>query len=354
VLVLCHPLGGFYGFAIMIGVACSDLLHKPVRIRPFVIGSYFFGWLAILLWIKQFFRQADINNPHSWVPQPTFGDLLAEFKTESNLYPLFLFYICLYLLFLFISRFYPFRAVAPADQPSPFPREYLFIGLALISINPLFWMISRLNPDNSIFLGRYLIGTSIGWTILLVPFADFVFQRINLRSSIVLIAFCALFTLFVSRPIWIQPIKRLVKGSVEDPRQYLMGGSDRAFGYKELPIVCPDAFEFMPRQYYSPDSDRYYLLVDWKATMAAKTPFPGCYKIPSALKRNYPNLHIEEASDFLRDHPKFLLLDIPYYDWPSLFLKPGAYMITRLEPVYPLDYAHDGDGPLLLVEKRQP
>ena len=70
-LVLCHPLGGFYGAALLVAVGAGDWLILR-RWRWRVALSYPAGWLALLLWARQIVRQADLNRPHSWVPVPRF------------------------------------------------------------------------------------------------------------------------------------------------------------------------------------------------------------------------------------------------------------------------------------------
>ena len=80
------------------------------------------------------------------------------------------------------------------------------------------------------------------------------------------------------------------------------------------------------------------------------------YKILDALRRNYGALfhhHIVQADAFLRDHPVFLVHEVPHTSWVALRLDPDEYTITRLEPDHPLDYTRDGVWPMLLVQKRK-
>ena len=93
-LVLCHPLGGFYSAALFIAVVCGDWLILR-RWRWSTALSYPAGWLALLLWVRQLMRQADLNRPHSWVPVPEFHDIASVLYGGSDFYPLFVLFVLL-------------------------------------------------------------------------------------------------------------------------------------------------------------------------------------------------------------------------------------------------------------------
>jgi hypothetical protein len=355
-LVLCHPLGGFYSVAILAGVVVSDLLSKPAQIRPRLILSYFAGWAALLLWLRQFFRQADIDNPHGWLRMPVWSTLIDEWREEAQPQDLLLFALILGGAFLFAARLRPTASPRARVQTGLPHRVYVVMALSLIALTPAFWIISRIFPHNSIFFGRYLLVPLIGWTVVYALIIDYGAKRISFRMSPVSGALAGLFVLYATHLFWEPPVKQLFAQAPQDPRAYLTGISDGAFDHEALPIVCPRSEDFLPRVHDAPDAGRYYFLLDWQAATNRKA-FPSAvmdYKILSAIKRHYPDAgNIMPASDFLRDHPVFLLQDVSQYRWPSLYLKPGMYTITRLEPSYPLSYGHEGEWPLLLVEKKQ-
>jgi len=358
-LVLCHPLGGFYGATIMSAVALSDLLSKPLRIRPWVIASYLAGWLAIFLWFKQYVRNANGNSPHGWAATPGFGSLLLELNLEIELYPLLLFFALLCLIFVLTDRFYSAPAPNPQVRPGNPPHGYLVVGLSLICVLPLFWMLAIVLPTNSTFVARYLVGTLIGWGMVLAFVVTCMLDRITFRSSLILTILVPGFALFALKPLWKEPVARLCGSPRQDPRKALAGIYDRDFGHLDLPIVCPWSLDFLPRHHYAPDAARYYFLLDWQAALAPEAARGAIveFKILSGIKRNYSDMaNVMDATEFLNQHPVFLLQDVSENSdlshWISLYLKPGAYKITHLEPDRPLSYDQDGEWPLLLVEKQ--
>jgi len=357
-LVLCHPLGGFYGAAIMGGVVLSQFLASPARFRPAILGSYCAGWLAILLWLRQFLRQADLNNPSSWIPVPKIHDLSSTLQQEGDFYPLFLIYP---VLLLFSSLAGWERLVLPEEArrtQSDFSgvlRSQLLIALCLIGITPLFWLISRLLPNNSIFIPRYMIGTVVGWTFVCAFLVASICDRIVYGRKWVLCAAGMLVVAIALKPVY-GPLLSTLRGRPPlDENVALAGKSDISFGHLSLPIVCPVVSDFAVRRRYAADPGRYFFLLNWQASVAPEA-FPGmtvAYKLLSAQKRySYESNNVMDASEFLGKYDAFLVLDIPHFDWCSLFLKPGQYKITRLEQNHPLLHHNNGEWPLLLVEKR--
>ena len=224
----------------------------------------------------------------------------------------------------------------------------LLIAFALICLPLGFWVFSRLVPSNPLFLARYVIGVSIGWTIILAQLATLFLPPAGApveRGATVLLAGTVVFC-------W----SFLITEPGPDYRE-LTGESDAAFGHFDLPIVCLRSHDFLPREHYSPQADRYYYLLDWQVAVDPENSRHATveYKILNALRRNYAGLfrhHIIPAEDFLRTHPTFLVHEVPHTSWVSLRLKPEDYTITKLEPDRSLDYRRDGVWPMLLVQKK--
>ena len=124
-----------------------------------------------------------------------------------------------------------------------------------------------------------------------------------------------------------------------------------------MPIVCLRSHDFLPREHYSAQADRYYFLLDWPVATAPENSRHATveYKILDAIRRNYPGLyhdHIVDAQEFLRTHPVFLIHEVPHTSWVALRLKPDEYNHHPPEPNRTLDYTRDGVWPMLLVEKK--
>ena len=350
-LVLCHPLGGIYGAALLTAMLAGDLIFLR-RMRWLVNLSYTAGWLALLFWFPQILRQADINKPHSWVPVPSFDAIKGVIYGGSDFFALYMLFAVLVAGHVVCHRG-EVSTVPPEAVPTHPPFQtaagrQLLVATALIGVPLVLWVFSRAVPTNSLFLGRYAIGVSIGWAIMLAQLSTFLFEPLGVPAGFWTKVGIAVFIAFQLSPLITSP--RADNGG-------LTGDSDTAFGHPGLPIVCQRSHDFLPRVHYSPQADRYYYLLDWEAVVV-----PGDtrratveYKILDAIRRNYPDLyhhHIVDAQEFLRTHSAFLVQDVPSSPWVARRLKPDQYTVTRLEPDRPLDYGRDGVWPMLLVEKK--
>ena len=353
-LVLCHPLGGFYGAALFAAVGAGDwLLLRRWRWR--VMLSYPLGWLALGLWARQLLRQADLNRPHSWVPVPTFHDLPGVLYGGSDFYPLFLLFAALALWRLSALL----RRTPPPDDLVRTPPEPAFssaqcrlflVAGAFVALPLAFWVLAQMVPSNPLFWGRYVIGVSLGWAVILAQLLTFVLRPFGPRLGWGTQGILAGFVLLQFGPLLTEP---------GEDHGGLAGASDAAFGHLDLPIVCLRSHDFLPREHDSPQADRYYFLLDWPVASAPGNSRHATveYKILDALRRNYGGLfhdHIVQADEFLRTHPVFLVHEVPRTSWVALRLKPEEYKITLLQPDHPPDYTRDGVWPMLLVEKRNP
>ena len=349
-LVLCHPLGGIYSATLLTALCAGDVLLRR-RVRLAAVLSYPAGWLALLLWFRQILRQADLNHPHSWVPVPEYRELPRVLYGGSDFYPLFLLFVVLAAWRLLTpGRPAEPRAFVEGEPPfSPGACRQLIIGVALVCVPLLLWIFSRAVPDNPLFLARYVIGVSIGWTIILAQICTCLLPALRLPSDVwTKTIFCG----FIALQFGV-----LVTGPNPD-NGGLTGESDPAFGHADLPIVCLRSHDFLPREHYSPQSARYYFLLDWEVAAAPGNSRHATveYKLLDALRRNYAAVfhqHIVDGGEFLRDHPVFLVHEIPQTSWVSMRLPPDQYTITRPEPDRTLDYTRDGVWPMLLVERKR-
>ena len=351
-LILTHPLAGFSSAAILFGIMLSDFFARPRRWRPWIAASFMIGWLALLLWWKQFLRQANVNAPSSWVLVPSWKDLLGEIYDETNL--LYIAFVLVLVVFWFVQR----RQPRPTGSTTTPPKLLVpgMIGIGLIGLAPLFYLISNLWPTNSIFLPRYLIPTTIGWMILLAVLTVSMIRETSFGNHRLLSWAAGIMTVIgvgVS-------ISQAVEQRSNNPdglyyRLYQTGVSDPWYGHPELPIVSPWANLVAPRWHYSEERSRYYYLLDWDAAISPMSP-PGenvAYKIMTAFRKYGYETNIMEAADFFRAHPVFLLQDIPrYQNWCTVYLRNYTFQITPLQPNRPLG-DHQGEWPLVLVEIKQ-
>lgn len=357
-LVLCHPLGGFYGAMLGVALCVGDRLILR-RWRWRVALTYPLGWLALLLWARQLLHQAGVNQPHSWVPVPQFREIAGVLYGGSDFYPLFLLFTLLAAWRVFTLYGRTPDAVPQGVRAPPIPSaiiafsdsqcRQLLIACALICLPLLWWVLAQIVPSNPLFLARYVIGVSVAWAILLAQLLTVLLPAITRRGDGWTTAILAGFIVLQFGPFLTEP---------PEDRGALTGETDPAFGHVELPIVCPRSHDFLPREYYSPLAERYYFLLDWEVAAAPENSRHATveYKVLDALRRNYDSLfhhHIVQADEFLRTHPVFLVHEVPHTSWVAMRLKPEEYTITRLQPDRPLDYARDGVWPMLLIERKE-
>ena len=119
-------------------------------------------------------------------------------------------------------------------------------------------------------------------------------------------------------------------------------------GYTELPIACVTGYLFLQRSHYAPDGERYHFILDWPTALDPRSGrrAPSEFKLMAGQGRHTdPRHQIIEGAEFLRAHPRFLLLQGPNSAWLERVLQTGAYRLTLLRAETPLDW------PLWLVEK---
>ncbi len=355
-LVFSHPVGGFYGLALCLGTVFADgWVYR--RFRWSVILSYPAGWLTLGLWGPQLLRQADINQPRSWIPVPGWRDLATvNGAVAGDLERLGLFLGLAWAAAFLIGQRASGAAALPVerlrDEAARRRNRVVALGCTLVGVLPLVWIFSRWVPTNSLFVARYLIGVSVGWTILLAQLASMVLARYDAGPRSVRLPLKALVLAFA---LW---NGAMLCGNTKPDRVGWLGFSDVAFGHEELPIVCQRALEYLPRNHYSPQAERYCYLLDWSAATTADNHFAAAgpeQKVLAGIGRNYGELYhhnIVDAGEFLRECPAFLIQDDPQTHWIANRLKREEYTITRLTPAGPMAALARRTYPMLLVERK--
>ena len=183
-LVLCHPLGGIYGAAILAAVFAGDWLFLR-RTRLSVALSYPRRLAGAVLWFPQILRQADLNGPTVGYPVPEFHDLPGRVVWRQRFLSV--------VPALCRARHLAGRLHSPPRgnfhrTARTFARRLplqagagrqMLIAAALVSLPLLLWIFSRAVPSNPLFLARYVIGVSIGWAIVLAQLSTFLFRPLE-------------------------------------------------------------------------------------------------------------------------------------------------------------------------------
>src|SRR5262245_56017722 len=209
-----------------------------------------------------------------------------------------------------------------------------------------------------LFVERYMIPVTLAWAILLAYLASRIIElgKSQLpevwrrkRSAVVLWAFALI--------LIVQPLTYAWSFLGES----FPGMEDAKYGYRDLPIVTSQCYDFMRRFHYSPERSRYFFVMDWEAALDVRSGLSGPeeYKTMDALKREYPEVfddHIIQLSDFLSRHDRFLVLADRGYRprWTAQLLHYPRWLDVRIQsnPAYQINTLGMIDGErLLLVEK---
>jgi hypothetical protein len=195
------------------------------------------------------------------------------------------------------------------------------------------WIFSRVAI--SIFSDKYMIISTLGWSILLswltrqvLPYAEepvpgetwrTIFLG-NRQKKILSLLMCGLLLFHPSASLMI------------DAQSRPGGGEEQLWA--ELPIAVEVSREYLARFRYSPGKDRYIKILDWEAALDRDSDIDAVddYHSMAALKRNYPFFKIMQGADFLKHYDRFLVLDNKGYRWFELRIKNNPeFKITVLK-----------------------
>ena len=367
-IVQTHLFGLFYSGAIVFALIVLDRYFKVFR--PKIYLATVLSWLSLIPYIPAFLNQADAGNPRSWLQSPSLKDLIDLFSLSSSL-SFFSIFILLFLILIsgvkFIYQANPNRIAQESEQN--YQNERAKISLLIFAYSfllvPIFvWMVSR--TIKPIFFDRYMIPSTLSWSILLAYLSSCIFEASSnhpiISARLIFLKNSAASPIFILLLILIpilliQPISYAKIFSKEQ----LPGLNDNKYGYKDLPIVAQFSHDFIRRFHYSPEKNRYFFILDWQAALDSRSGRfpPQEYKTMDALKRNYPDLfqdNILKSEVFLKKYNQFLVLD--YLDnerkctledfhcsrWLDMRIMISPYKLTNLGKI--------DSRKLLLVEKR--
>ena len=240
--------------------------------RPKIYLSIVLSWLSIVLYIPAFLIQSDAGNPRAWVPIPTLKDLLDLLSLSSSsflkLSALLLLLVVSALQFLY-DKIQFSEGTRQNYQNFKAEMSLLIFAYAFLAVPVFVWLVSR--TVKPIFWDRYLIPTTLSWSILLAYLSSRIidsfdfsqnFQKTRL-SKFLVVTQRSIILLVLSIILLIQPI-----GYAKSYRgRYIPGFNDNTYGYKDLPIVAQASAQFIERLYYSSERDRYFFILDWQAAL---------------------------------------------------------------------------------------
>jgi hypothetical protein len=325
-MVLTHPFGLCYSGLITVGVAVADwAAHRRIRLK--VLLSSAAAWLSVLLWLKQFIRQSDLNNPFTWVRQPSRFELFTSMNADGN-------YTVVALLIAAALVFRRRDTLRPETPPAAVGIS--MVAFSCLAIIPVFWMFSRLAPSHSIFLPRYFTGCVAAWVIILAALTGVVrdIPRAMKVGAIILSV------------LMLSPLTSRYKPSLK--RADSDGVTERLYGETHLPILTLDCEVYLARHLYAQDSKRYFFALDWESIGNKESHYsPTVFKLMDALARNYPaHSNVVRIEDFLARETRFFLSP-SNSRWAATRLPASEYDVKEVSSP-----ESASPGSMLLVQKR--
>jgi hypothetical protein len=213
-----------------------------------------------------------------------------------------------------------FRGYNRSTQSHKAEISLLLFAYSFLAVPIFVWFLSR--TIKPIFIDRYMIPTTLSWSILLayflsrIIFSGYSKKTQSLKSSNLLFKEITRKTIILVTIVLI--LLNPLKISISTSKEQLPGFNDSKYGYENLPIVTQFSHDFVTRFFYSPQRNRYFFILDWDAALDNASGLfpPQEYKHLDALKRNYSKYflnHIIQSKNFLKAHPMFLVLD--YLDY---------------------------------------
>ncbi|WP_216689855.1 glycosyltransferase family 39 protein [Hymenobacter siberiensis] len=315
-----HLYGFFYSGAMLCCFILADRLRHLYR--PKLYLSVIGGLATIIFYIPTFLIQADAGKPRTWIPAPDFRDLLDIYNVTA---PSFFSRFLVLGLTVVVAAYIIWNRRKESIKLLAGEIHLLLFALAFIAVPTAVWIISlTIKP---IFYPRYMIPTALGWIVLItmgvarpisgLPIVATVVGRLGERKVLVsltsMLAIVAFFGFVLYQPI-IWGIHYRGGGS---PGFYDLKAVEMQ-PYRDLPRVMPLSGQLLERNFYSPERNKYFYILDWESALNkySGTFPPQEFKHMQAWRRNFPERfgnNILTNDEFLARYDRFLVLDRPNY-----------------------------------------
>jgi hypothetical protein len=315
-IIHTHLFGPFYSGAILVALMLADRYLKVWR--PKIYLSIVLSWLTFLLYLPSFLIQADVGKPRTWLLTPGLQDLIDFYNlsvfVNSTTFAFLLLVSGLHLVYK--QRFANGPGLATRESSNTDSNVPAVLFACVFFVVPVFvWIFSR--TVKAIFWDRYMIPSALGVIILLADVTsrlistrvvDDTFRKNKVGKAIRFLMIPAGLIGLAFYLLW-QPIRfaKYYEGSAfvfEDP---VKGG------LPDVPIVVQNSSPFVMQNFYSPQRDKYFYILDWEAAVNkhSGTSTPGVFKHFTALKKLYPERfgkNILTTVEFLAKYDRFIVV----------------------------------------------
>jgi uncharacterized membrane protein len=339
-MMLTSYISVFYSSALLAAAFVVGLLQRrnPIRICLSIAGS----WVVLVPWIPVMLRHIEMTGP-GWMPVATpvmLRDYFAGYATiQFRQFAVILIgsVVISTIITFWVGRRRRRKGFRHVERP------LLTIGVALLAVTLAVYVISSRPGANSLVNERYLLGSVLGWVILLAHCAH---RPFLMRHPLALRPLTwALFAaqLLATSTFLQSNVRRLVREVRHYPSEWFTNDLASELPGNE-PIVLEHIHEFMRSHFYSPRRERYRFLVDPEVGRKEMGGGPLNHAIMGALRRRFPAQFQEvmPTSDFLEGAASFYVRHNPGLQW--------SVMRLPLNPDFTIEEMPD-DKTLLYVRR---
>ena len=306
-LTTSHLLGVVFSAFLLAATVVLDRLRGRRRFRLYLTVAA--AWLLLLPEKTSIASAARVGKPHFWTKPPKVADLIGAYSGFSH--EILIVLVLLAIATLLVLRRSP-GGVRTALRRAYHRRQGVYVATVCLLLVPVSFLIEGL-LSTWLFTDRYLQPVTIGIAFVTAELCLLLSHNLNLPLAsrmprLVTFARCAFGLLFAGFTfIW---VFHHVAQQTPSPPDFTPVITERM--PKDLPVVIEDAFTFtelMDRQSHS--GVQYMFLLDWPWAISPAAPRlePTQYHLMENWKRaGYFADRIENVDDFLRNHPRFLLV----------------------------------------------
>ncbi len=308
-LTTSHVLGVVFSFFVLLATVILDRLRGRFRLRLYLTVAA--SWLLLIPERTSIAAAGRVGKPHFWTRPPHFADIVGAYSGFSHEILFVLFALCC----LASSSLWrsPEGFTGALGQAYRRRSAAYVVGGCLLLV-PLAFLVEGLF-GTWLFSDRYLQPVALGLAFVSAELLSLLSEHSLLGSTSLRRPWTLMFARGIGLVlfgafllVWVFHHEAMITPEVPDFTETLTAKLPR-----DLPVVVDDAFTFtdlMGRQ--SNSGVHYMFLLDWPWAISDGSPRLEVlqYHLMENWKlAGYFSGNIEDSETFLRDHPRFLILD---------------------------------------------
>jgi hypothetical protein len=313
---LSHPLTGVYiGAAMLTLIIFKTFETKKLDYKLIVIGIVSLAPYIIWLIFNKGQLASTMSESIVWERPPN----ISEFYnfTRPN-------YILFGIIFSIVLLSSKSKSIFNSQNYS------LYIGLSFLTATSMLWIISQYT--NPLFLERYIWPMRLGWVLISLGILE-CYHTDKKWRHIPTIWMIVLSALILTQH---NPPRATTGGfwTIENPWADAGFGDEKYFR-EDLPRVCESSTIYLPRKFYFDRTWDYIMILD-DSNISSKTSAPSAkgidQKMSEALMKSDSRQKIVRVSEFLKNNPRFYLLNESFIDTDKNWISQDKYKRTLLNP----------------------